>query len=518
MKPVVLAFALLLFSCRSERLVNGGKPAPGAIVPGETADNSNTLFAAKPFRHCLANPAAIPSGKIEVLVDASGSMTSVRTALPRLVSWVDLAVSRLRASALNIDRAELCEFSSRIGIAGCSPSLVLRKDFRGSGNTNLHAAIRRTTDNAVTFILTDGVAAAGTTAQGDCATAVDAACVARALRDAVHPTGETRGQSHRGVWLVPVISPHDGVYYTEKQIPLAAFDSEATNEQIRTDMNTDVTVQDPRVDAGERLNFVYRGPRVLLILVIANDAEIGRAAVAALVDAQEQSDVEHLSSLKSYVSGIGAFVPLELYPGLAVPVAWEQAEEADEQAVGTIEARLQANTLYVDCKQGEVSELTQILAATARAGPRQSRCVDIWSFPGFNYRLHAVKPDTDQVLASFITSYTVNDPLASTSELALRIRCDADQMQRPCSTNPMRTQYTAAANYVDTSKVLEDDKHVAAPATLVKSISTLQPQREPHRVYALGDTLRIFYDELAEEQYNVSLAQLAICHDDGKGR
>lgn len=518
MKKLFLCVALLLLvgGCRrGEKRVASVTPADG-IVPGETSNNTNTLYASKPFRHCLALPPVPRTGNVEVLIDSSGSMTSVRAALPRLVNWVDLAVSRVRGSALDVASTALCEFNAKDGIGGCKSSIALRNDFRGTGNTNLHDAIRRSVGNELTFIVTDGVAAAGSSASsGNCATAVDAACVARALRDAVHPDGETRGETSRGVWLVPLVAPHDGVFYTEKPIPVGSFDSEAAHEQIRSDIDVDVAIRDPRIDASQRLNFVYRGPRVLLVIVIANVTEVGRAAVAALAETMEQADVRSLKSLKNYNAGIAAFAPVELYPGLAVPIQWGSAVEEDDSTVGTIDARLEGDTLYLDCPRNSVNEATHIVAATTRAAPRQSRCVDILSFPGFNYRLHAAKPDTDKVLASFITSYMPRDPLASKSELSLRIRCGGDQARRSCADNPLRTQYTAAANYTDTSRAFAEPQADSAVA-LMNAISTRQPQREPHRVYALSDTLRIFYDELSGEQYRVSLGALTICNDEGK--
>jgi hypothetical protein len=517
MRPIVsaLVLALATFACQPEKRITPATPSSDAIVPGVTNDSSNTLFASRPIRHCVT-PSAQRAGSVEVLVDASGSMSSMRAPLPRVVNWLDLAVSRVRAHALTVNGTKLCEFNSKDGFAQCGPSIALRPGFRGAGDTNLHDAIRRSVQNALTFIVTDGVAAAGNSKNGDCAAAVDAACIARAFRDAIHPDGDARGEN-RGIWIIPLVVPHDGVFYTEKRVPVASFDHEATHEQIRTDMNVDVAVQDPQVDAGERLNFVYRGPRVLLLIVIANATDIGRAAVAALVEAMEQADVSRLPALKAYLSGIAAFDPLEVYPGIATSIEWGQSKDADETPVGTIDARLDAGTLYIDCPRKQENELTHIVPVMTRPASQQSRCVDMWSFPGFNYRLHASKPDTDAVLASFVKNYTTRDPLAGTSELALRIRCGGDQVSRRCGQNPLRTQYTATANYAETSRSLAQPQPATA-AGVVDTISTLQPQREPHRVYALSETLRIFYDVIATEQYRVSIGDLTICNEEGATR
>ncbi|HET7433489.1 MAG TPA: hypothetical protein VFN10_02115, partial [Thermoanaerobaculia bacterium] len=432
-----------------------------------------------------------------------------RPVMGRYVSWIDLAVSRLRRDSLDVEAASLCQFSQEIGIGQCSDRLQLATAFATRGSTNLHDAIAEAAHNDLAFILTDGVAAAGAAASGDCASSVDAACVARALKDALHPTDETRGDSDRGIWIIPLVAPYDGVFYTERKIAVTEFNQEQTDERIHADVRSDVAIQNPKVDKAGNLNFVYRGPRAMLLIVIARWTDLGRAAMAALADVRGQADVDAIDALNGYRNGTAALTPIEVYPGIARPVSWAKSE-TDEDA-GSIDAALTGNTIGLQCVENGVNETTQTIDVEQQQESGRGECAAIWTLPGFNFRLHAARPDNDVMLASFITRYAPGNPLAAKSQLKLRLRCGPDQ-GRPCNSNPVRVNYTASANYGETSKTLSAATP-SGPFKTIADISTLHPDVEPHRIFAFTNTLKIFYDQMAAEQYRVSIGELALCNE-----
>src|SRR3954453_9901161 len=83
------------------------------------------VFAEQPVYNCTSAAKAPKGGRIAVLIDASGSMAGFRNALPHLVPWVDLAISRLRDDQIAIDKTSLCLFTQPIGIGECRPRIEL---------------------------------------------------------------------------------------------------------------------------------------------------------------------------------------------------------------------------------------------------------------------------------------------------------------------------------------------------------------------------------------------------------
>ena len=105
--------------------------------------------------------------------------------------------------------------------------------------------------------------------------------VAHALRDAMHATIDDGTTADWGLWLMPLIASYDGVFYTEEPMP-GDFQERKVVEQIRADLGVEVEVTNPRTGAGGDLIYQYRGPRALLLVVIARWADVGRAELQAL--------------------------------------------------------------------------------------------------------------------------------------------------------------------------------------------------------------------------------------------
>ncbi|HWW75262.1 MAG TPA: hypothetical protein VNZ44_07700, partial [Pyrinomonadaceae bacterium] len=197
---------------------------PPEIGQGEQAP----AFMERPVKFCWQPPPAPWSGGVQVLLDSSGSMVGFRRAVPQVVNWLQHGVSQLQTSTLNVSNSRLCQFSEGLGAQGggfgnCTDVARPLPRFEPAGNTNLHAAIASAKDFGLSFILTDGVAATGGGRAGDCASGVDAACVARSLRGVVSTPGSQPERVNWGVWVLPLAANYEGKFFTEEAVAPASF-------------------------------------------------------------------------------------------------------------------------------------------------------------------------------------------------------------------------------------------------------------------------------------------------------
>jgi len=491
-----------------------GRRAPGNGLE-DPGSPSAPLFMNKPVTFCWERPLNLRRGDAQILVDSSGSMSGFSQAIPPLVTWIQHGISQVQQSSMTVENARLCQFNQRIGIADCTPSGRQLTQFKAFGNTNLHDAIRSAKDYALTFILTDGVAATGGLGSGDCANGVDAACVARSLKEVVNFRATTGEDLDTGIWVMPLLANYNGAFYTEEQIAIADFRSEETIKQIRSDVEAEAVIQNPRTDSNGRLEFDYRGPRALLLIVIARWSDVGRNATQALWERSEYMSVRRIEGMKEFTSGIATFTPIELYPGFLNKVTWQAMQEPQDasEIKGTIDAVLKPEdknpTIEVICPQNDTGEAVYRLSGVTAEAGRVSGCVPLRMLPAFDFRFRTAREDDQDTLAQFLTSYQRSGD--AYTELRLNLACSMSH-PRPCESNPVAAQWTASINYMGAAEGLASGARSQTVHQQVKNISTVSPNREPHRVYAFSTTLENFYREIGKEQRDIVLANLNICH------
>ena len=66
---------------------------------------------------------------------------------------------------------------------------------------------------------------------------VDAACVARALKEVIHAQSPEGNDLDRGIWVIPLLANYDGTFYTEEPIFPTNFNAEETIKQVRADID-----------------------------------------------------------------------------------------------------------------------------------------------------------------------------------------------------------------------------------------------------------------------------------------
>jgi hypothetical protein len=502
---VVLVIAVIVIVAVMSRV-----PAPAATTSAGPADEDSVITLAEPVPYCPPPLQTVPHGRVQVLLDSSGSMGGLGPSVIGALRWVDQAVSRLRDSALILDELRLAQFDQRKGILSSPTFPALSAAYAPSGRTTLHVAIQSSRDYDLTFILTDGVAAAGL-ASGDCAAGVDAACVARALRDAVHMEQTTAVAPQPGIWLLPLWGRHSGTFYTEKPAPTANFDSTVSLQKLHDELGQNVSISNPRSDSEENLVFDYTGPRGFLLIVIARSDDLGRRAISALRERMAENGVDAVTSIRNATGALSGFPPIELYPGFLPRLEWlELGEVGDKPMSGTLDVQfVDRRRITVECAAGRTNIGEFFLDGRRVRGG--SRCVDIYQLPAFEFGLVGRNRRDEDAAKAFIAG-SRRETSGEKERFILTLRCGEGE-ERPCERDPLTVTWMAQSRY-DRSRGSGKEPRSGGDA-IIDSIATVDPVTQPHRIYGLDSLVSIFFDEVRGDQRRVPLADLELCHGGG---
>lgn len=503
---IIICISLAFLSwCRSGNLQENTSQSDGGT------NSSRSVFIEQPVTYCWKKSMQLKKGNVQVLIDSSGSMVGFQQIIPNLIEWTKHSVSQLQQSSLEVENSRVCQFNMGMGISKCASLSQPVLNFQASSDTNLHEAIRSAKDYGLTFILTDGVAATGSQGAKDCASGVDASCVARSLKEVIHSKLDNGDDVDRGIWVIPLISTYDGIFYTEEQINPNNFDSAETINHIKSDIDTPCVVQDPKAGNDNRLTFKYRGPRTMLLIIIAHWADVGRSAVQALWERTEYLGIQQIQQLRDYKNGVAAFSPIEVYPGFLNPVKWEKLQETDNpsEIEGTIDASLtDKSTIEISCPKDGSGKSTYTLGGNAT--PSQvSGCVQIGMLPAFDFKFSPASSENETEMSNFMEHYDWKD--SSYDNLNLRLTCSM-KSPRFCGSNPLALQWTVLANYGKAADGLAAGGDGSFVQKEISNLSTSHPSNEPHRIFAFSKTLESFYREITQDQRSIILANLSFCH------
>jgi hypothetical protein len=507
----LMSITLFMASCGRSC---GRRPQGGTGLDGSES-SGGTLYLGQPVNFCWERPPSLRKGTAQILVDSSGSMVGFDRVVPSLVTWIQHGISQVQQSSMEVENSRTCQFNQKIGIGECTPSGRPPAQFKAFANTNLHDAIRAAKDYGLTFILTDGVAATGAGGAGDCANGVDAACVARSLKEVVRERATMGEGIDTGIWVMPLVANYDGLFYTEEQIAPADFHPEETIEHIRTDVETEAVIQNAHSGTNGRLEFNYRGPRALLLIVIARWSDVGRNAVQALWERAEYLSVQRIEGVKGFSSRMATFSPIELYPGFLNQVKWKTLQEPQDpsEARGTMDAALKVGsknpTIGVTCPQQDTGEGVYKLSGVTSETGRTSGCAPIRMLPAFDFQFTTAKPEDGDALLQFLMGYQRTGD--SYTDVRLNLACSMNN-PRPCGSNPVIARWVATINYLGAADALAAEEGNHPVHQQIKGISTVSLSREPHRIFAFSTTLENFFREVGQDRRSVILADLNICH------
>lgn len=396
---------------------------------------------------------------VQLMVDESGSMAGFGALLPRLEEWIWRGVSRTASYGYDLDDQSNCSFNRAVGVV-CGPQRLRRFQ----ADTNLDQAIVRAADSDLTIILTDGVAATGSSPSSLCASGVDAACIGNQLANAIR---EKQGRG--GLWLILLSVPFSGDLYTERRIEQESFDP-AKVEGIADD---GVVVNSPRNLRTGELVYHYEGRRTVLAIVMAKEPNAGRAFIAGL---REARDTDSSTAVPE------SWPAFEVYPGYAPQYRWTQIKLAADWPNVT-------KSLVLD---------TDRQAAVFQSGVAGQA-------PGRWYVV--AEPPKDAVAHAHLTVLPVAQCVVSTDGLGVqvenvRLASEAvhakvsidDRFSGPDCPGGIRISATRNGNLLSE----------------LMPYSTIKPELQPRRSFGLTAILKAFYDRMGSMP-DIPMAKLSLC-------
>jgi hypothetical protein len=271
-----------------------------------------------------------------------------------------------------------------------------------------------------------------------------------------------------------------------------------------------VDVNTKELDPAGNLKYQYHGPRSLLLIVIARSDEVGRAAVASLVEVAGQNGVDSVptSARVPMPDRLEALTPIEIYPGWLPQIEWLGLNASGEtRPSGTIAASLRDNVqLVVDCPANKRGEADYLLPINTKVP--SNRCIGLYQLPKFEYRLEGRDATELAALGKVVPRFS-RGTTDSRDQLSLHLACE-NGGDRPCDSNPIHASYVAARRF---DLGLSVDPAAAGPSQEVVAFSTDDPVREPHRIYGLRQLLSFFYNDIAvQKPSSMKLADITICN------
>jgi hypothetical protein len=432
-----------------------------------------------------------PRLRIQLLVDASGSMTGFEPDIRRVFGAFEQGVSYSRDVYFRVASERSCFFSQKRGVFGCADKLNPGRFPTAPEFTNLDSAVRESEKADITIILTDGVPASEG-ARANCSAGVDAGCVAIALADALKPRpGEANTQVY-GLWFVPLMLMYRGTYYSEQPVALEQFSPDVALRAIQRDTGTSANITRPALDSQHDLKFQYDGPRMIAALVVSNSPDAARSLIAETYRHLAVNVAQPINSPNQFKNGVAFVPPVEVFPGLIPQPHWSDCKQATDAEGGKIEhggsfdtCTVSGNRVLVRCG-AEQAEAPFVITAADQS------VVTFRNVATFNIQY---PPSTGMLLNSKWQQVgrTLETQLRCTSKQP--IKCDSNEAHMTWAATPIyKWEPTASsAQYID-------------------SLSTDHPAYEPHRVYGMASLLHNLYERSGPAR-QFSFAEAEVCSE-----
>lgn len=517
-KTILLIFTLVIFSFLTTSCPS---PKKGCDSQAKAFDPEEQVsITPQKVTYCWEKPDKPKNTKVQILVDGSGSMVGFKDTVPGLVDWVRQAISTLQGSTINSESSRSAIFTEKVGIKTISDINQALNEYSTRGNTNLHEAINSAKDYGLTFIITDGVAAATGKGTGDCAAGVDASCVARALKEVVLSEFAKENDNDPGIWMIPLMSNYNGIFYTEESVKNSAFSREDILKNVETDVGTQAIAQNSK-EVGGKLVYDYRGPRSLVLIIISRWSNVGRAATEALWNRSSENSIQQSENLKGFGAKTTALTPIEVYPGFLNSFEWDKLEQSDlpSDYKGTIDAKLAKGTkqasekatpsLQIQCPINQSGCAVYTLKGKTLRDQNKAGCVNLIIVPPFKIQIRASSPDDNEDLKKFFKDVKLTDDY---TQQKLTLTCLGKPL-RTCSDSPIKLQWVALAQYREAADAIVSGTASSSNYEFITSISTKTPSLEPHKIFGFASTLEKFYLDVSNNERKFVLTSLNVCSD-----
>lgn len=534
MKRVIVVSALTcaalltIAGCRPPEHQDVSPPPPSVLAIDLKGTPAGTPLAA--YDLCVRDERpADRAASVQIFLDASGSMHgfSIPGVMSPLAQWVKRSSIGAPTSGVEFSLARIQAFSAE-GLVDLPTQEDTINYTVTHGDTNLDEIVGHANDESVTVIVTDGVPYTAAGKSSSCAGQVDVTCVAKRLRQFID------ANAHPGIWIMPLFGRYDGKFSGEgQQIPNDPEWADKTARRLKETLGGDIRLRTN--DAEDRaLNpFFYTGPRTLLVIVLAKDASMGRIFLSSLYERANLYRVALLGENFTVFSeatdkALGAFTPVELYPGYIPRVSLihgqqrkHQAADVPEDAGGFIAIkRMQDGNPFraeVACAAARESTPDEIIDLTFSTGTGDNGCHRIFSLPSVQYlpELPTKIAETErQDGAAIVRSLTLSQAGADQQGAMrgeLHIRCGGGG--RPCD-QPTTIRVVAKVAYSDAAERLSDRKAPVGAVAYLQKLSTDSLIDEPFKVLALDRMLIEVMRTITQDASARDVASLNVCRTD----
>ena len=478
-------------------------------------NETSVRFLHDPVLYCPGPIQSPYRGDIQIFFDTSGSMIGFKSEKERLDTLTTHVISQLHTVAMNPDTVKYCLFHENKGIFGCRSEPG--GPYKPRGNTNLHEALLAASNAELTIIITDAVAASSLTENNEgCARGVDTACVARALHAVLTRPAVDAEFPDWGLIIIPLVILYKGPFYTESKVTLGTFDPEVTLKAVTDDFDIKTTITRPRRLKNGTLVFDYRGPRYLLILIIARHHDLARRAAQAFYERASQFGYTLWTNNDERPSRIPLVeTPIEVFPGYLPEMDYKKLTLPDDQPnawCGTIDVTLNSTgtlpRLEVGCPHDKPGRVPVTLSGRPHNADRVSGCIPLYELPAFSFQIIADKPAMSAELNVFLPSYAL--PNENYDAIILDTLCPVSTAFT-CPDNLLTAHLAAIVDYPATADCFAEPSCPGPVHTVFERFATDSPWLQPHRSFNIHHTLELLYRELYGETYTIRLGRFAMC-------
>jgi hypothetical protein len=445
------------------------------------------------FRPLPLSPAERPLAHVQLLIDTSGSMEGFSSALPENISWIQRALGAFGGEHADISRSyRACEFNQSVGIASCSTdiSTAYLPSQKVHGDTNLHKAIMSAADYDLTVILTDGVPSEGA-GNGSCAAGVDSACMADAFARVIQQFQLQKPQG--GIWMLPIVMPFKGRFYTEKKASASDFDVQGTESQVSRQVGRQISITSPTNEHSGELVYNYTGPRVAFLFVLARNAQAGRTLLFHL-HRERQSVAREIQSMKDWDGGLDAFQSIEIFPALPPETPWAGLKIIKACGPSGPKWDQRESLLGLVCRKAAAKELVEIGLQT----PEES---------GDTLTLELLAPPSLSLTAESPQQVRPDAEISWPTGLRLLVSCPfVDKSEEKLYVTAQANLGTAADCLVEAKK----QNCRSRAAELIIELSTSDDASQPQLTLGLMRTLNDALHALQANAFPVNIASLEI--------
>jgi hypothetical protein len=520
--PALIVSALVLAGCG---LRGCGSPAPEGARSLECTQSTPLILGDVDL--CEDAAALVESASAQLLVDTSGSMAGFtktsgqRSALTRIHEWVASALSGLGGDQKAMTLKRVAVFNRVDGMTEVGDVRAL-ETLTARGDTTLDRAVQEAEKASLTLIVTDGVPFIGSEAAADCAAGADPGCVARRLIEYV------QRRTAAGVALVPIVAAFDGAFFSEGQdVPADNAAAAVIEESVKRSFpRSDVRLA---LRPGATPPMVYRGPRSLLLLVVAEDERLARAFLRLLLERAGLAQVQTLdgdwSAFDNRERSVGVMTPIEVYPGYLPPARRiERTRVGDPEGTIDVTSKGAGEQLAVEigCRAGDPGHARERLSFSSR--PRGAgSCRKLRSLASATFSLcpkDEASEDERKSLGSAVREVAfeagaggADGPLAVTLDLA----CDSAPGP-DCAAGGAPLRLAATIEYGASAERLASESGSGRSndsIDYVLGLSTSDLPRNPHRVLGLNALLTQFLRGVSSAARSHPIGALTLCERRG---